>query len=1366
MAISRKRAACSSRPALRVPGRANVRRQPRAALVRWLRRFPTPPLRPALIGTTALTMAALCGSGAALAGPTGGVVTAGEAEIIYGDGTVTIEQQSDRVIIEWESYNVGAGESVHYNQPHELAELLNIVLGGHSQIDGTITANGRIFIANSAGITFGAEANVNVESIIAAALDVMDRDRFMAGDRLEFAVGETGDPTAVVENYGTITAHGMAALVGPAARNSGTIAADVTVIGGGEGVALDYYGDGLINFEITRPTTVRPIGSDGQPVEALVVNDGTILSDGGTVILTADAAAGVIDNVINLDGVVQARSVASRDGQVVLLGGEDGAVTVAGTIDATGDDAGEAGGTVHVLGDTVVLAEGADIDVSGQAGGGTALIGGDYLGGPLQPGGHIAYATPEEGAGGTRIAIDPVEAFETDGHIPTADIAYFAEGASVTADATVDGDGGRVILWADEATQFSGAISVRGGAEGGDGGFVETSGGINLGVAASASVDALAPNGDVGDWLLDPRSVTIQTGGGATLLQIADAADTTNDLVVDPATLNAALANVSIVASETITVTDAVSIAASGVGLTATAGTSITVNADVTTNNGDITFVTDGLAINAAVNAGTAGVAIRRATAGNIGLGSIVWGQLDVSQLELARITAATLTVGGSNTIQLDVADVDTTLTITGTVTLRALHDVSSATYLWNTNVFNALHTESNLAYVWGTQSLNDGPGSLPLAERTWTAVGGSLGSPSTVYIEGVIDTNGGAAHFAVGSGGDFWVVGPEDAVVTDGGTVTVVADVVTLNTATPATPAIDAGSGQVIFRRDTDGTMSVGDDNGGVHISQGELDVIAAGTLTVGAAASGDSHTTGVTVSTADLTGFGTVNLNALTAPGTITVAGPVSTAAGGGGLTATASGSITVDDTLTTNNGDVTFVTDSLAINAAVDAGTGGVAIRRAAHGSGIVTVGALGVGLSITQAEVDRITAASLSIGGSNTDAIYAEDLDATAISGPVSLNALYDGTTSTVQLIGSNTFNALDVEAGDGAWVWDTLTLNDGAGALPLADRTLTVVVRSENGPGSIDLYGVVDTNGGSATLTALDGGQLRVHNAESALLTDGGTVTVTADQVTLNPATPSSPAIDAGAGEIIFRRSTDGAISLGEDHGGMHLSQGELDVMSAGTMTVGASGAGQTTVVNTKGADLDAFGTVDLDAPIGLSDPVPDDPDSGDPDSGAEMPEGTDPGTLMPDIRRRESAGDRAGGAAFFSNELGAPFQADVFSETFDLVEFDDPDGGLGPPVEGVGGLLRRPTVGSGEPGNQGDLPTAPGDDAGRPGNVLQTPTDRTDAWDEEDDIGEVTGPDDLGELNASAGAGDQQAEVETCVAAFLGEVWDAAATCQ
>ena len=200
------------------------------------------------------------------------------------------------------------------------------------------------------------------------------------------------------------------------------------VIAGTTTFTLDFYGDGLIQFEATSKVT-----ENTNPADPLVRNDGTISVDGGNVLITANAAAGIVNETINMDGIIEAHSVGMVNGAIVLMGGDEGLVRVAGSLDASGRDTGETGGTVKVLGEKVGLYPGTKIDASGDSGGGEVLIGGNFQG---------------------------------KGTEPNAKRTYVASGASIDADAVTHGDGGKVIVWADEVTGFAGDISTTGGIDG------------------------------------------------------------------------------------------------------------------------------------------------------------------------------------------------------------------------------------------------------------------------------------------------------------------------------------------------------------------------------------------------------------------------------------------------------------------------------------------------------------------------------------------------------------------------------------------------------------------------------------------------------------------------------------------------------------------------------------------------------------------------------------------------------------------------------------------------------------------------------------------------------------------------------------
>ncbi|WP_244817705.1 filamentous hemagglutinin N-terminal domain-containing protein [Caballeronia sp. Lep1P3] len=97
--------------------------------------------------------------------PTGGQVTAGQASISQNTNTMTINQGSQRAVIDWNSFNVGAGNTVQFNQPNAQAQALNRVTGaGASNIQGSLLANGQVLIQNANGVLFGKGAVVNVGS--------------------------------------------------------------------------------------------------------------------------------------------------------------------------------------------------------------------------------------------------------------------------------------------------------------------------------------------------------------------------------------------------------------------------------------------------------------------------------------------------------------------------------------------------------------------------------------------------------------------------------------------------------------------------------------------------------------------------------------------------------------------------------------------------------------------------------------------------------------------------------------------------------------------------------------------------------------------------------------------------------------------------------------------------------------------------------------------------------------------------------------------------------------------------------------------------------------------------------------------------
>jgi len=219
--------------------------------------------------------------------------------------------------------------------------------------------------------------------------------------------------------------------------------------------------------------TIADAGRPADGVSQITGNDGrTIRFASPADALTIVGSGFAADSQLTLEGL---DAPAARE---ITLDAGRGTLCIAGRIDAAQADAQGHGGSIALLGDHVHLLAQARIDASGDAGGGTILVGGGYQG--RDPWRHNA-ATTEIDAG-----------------------------ATLAADARQFGAGGTIIVWSELSTRCDGALSARGGLHGGDGGFAEISSHRQL--THSGAVDVRAPQGHAGTLLLDPESIIIRGG--------------------------------------------------------------------------------------------------------------------------------------------------------------------------------------------------------------------------------------------------------------------------------------------------------------------------------------------------------------------------------------------------------------------------------------------------------------------------------------------------------------------------------------------------------------------------------------------------------------------------------------------------------------------------------------------------------------------------------------------------------------------------------------------------------------------------------------------------------------------------------------
>ncbi len=558
-----------------------------------------------MLGVTA-AMATGFLSTPACALPQGASVASGQVSFNQPNASqLNIIQSTNKAIIDWNSFDIGTTEATRFYQPGAQSIALNRIHSGNaSQILGSLTANGQVMIVNPNGVFFGKNSQVNVAGLVASTADITDQN-FNAG---HYQFTTPGRKDASIVNQGNITATqgGLVALVAPGVQNDGVISAKKGTVhlASGDAVTVDMYGDGLYSFAVEAPAHAAAKDQNGNALEAAVVNNGIISAQGGAVYLTARAASDVVSQAINNTGVIEATSASIDKTGAILLDGGNGAVNIAGTLDASGKDANQKGGDITVTGKDITLTSNATLDASGSAGGGHVHIGGERQG---------------------------------KGTLAHANTVTTAAGSKITVDATDQGNGGEAIVWSDGTTKMDGTILARGGVQGGNGGFVETSG-HELGV--NGSVDASASKGNKGQWLLDPDFLV---WGGPSI----------SGLSINNASLSASLTgtDVSLAASTDFLILS--NVTWNGIGsLTATAGRDLFASANVISNgSGNINFIAgrdviqNALAVPVQIHTNTGSLTVSAGR--DVTVGNSILGNASITS------TSAPITLSAGNALNL-----------------------------------------------------------------------------------------------------------------------------------------------------------------------------------------------------------------------------------------------------------------------------------------------------------------------------------------------------------------------------------------------------------------------------------------------------------------------------------------------------------------------------------------------------------------------------------------------------------------------------------------------------------------------------------------------------------------------------------------
>ena len=274
---------------------------------------------------------------------------------ISPDGLIgTVTQSTQRAVLNWPSLSVELGKTLVFAQPDASSVTLNRVApGSPSFIDGTISANGQVWILNPSGVFVGWGGRINTAGFLATTGDISDAD-FMAGSA-RVTISSVSD--APVVNRGKIHADngyvilagnrvengftdGTAATAGLITANLGTIA-----LAGGRAFTLDFAGDKLLSFVVTEPMSLVDAAPGG------IVNAGTLAAEGGTIIMRARAALDSVTAAINTTGLVQAQTVSVSNGRIILDAGTGGKINASREISTAGA---VPGGGIDVIGDLTV----------------------------------------------------------------------------------------------------------------------------------------------------------------------------------------------------------------------------------------------------------------------------------------------------------------------------------------------------------------------------------------------------------------------------------------------------------------------------------------------------------------------------------------------------------------------------------------------------------------------------------------------------------------------------------------------------------------------------------------------------------------------------------------------------------------------------------------------------------------------------------------------------------------------------------------------------------------------------------------------------------------------------------------------------
>ena len=324
--------------------------------------------------TVMVFLAMALGGTAVQAMPSGADIRSGQGSISQDGKNMTVQQNSQRMAIDWTKFDIAKDETVRYAQPDRNAISLNRVTGGQqSVIAGNLNANGNVVLVNPNGVVFTKNSSVDVGGLVASTARLSDETMKNFGNAKDkLGLNLHNGSTAAIVNEGQIKANGgLVAFHAANVENKGTITNEggTIALAAAKNLTLSAADDDKLNFTV-----------DGELAKSQALNSGSLKADGGYVVMTAKSAGDVLSTVVNNSGTIEAKTLRKNEkGQILLDGGDNGQVEVSGTLDASGMEDGQSAGSIKVIGQKTIVHDDTNLIAKGDVDGGKIETSGDVL---------------------------------------------------------------------------------------------------------------------------------------------------------------------------------------------------------------------------------------------------------------------------------------------------------------------------------------------------------------------------------------------------------------------------------------------------------------------------------------------------------------------------------------------------------------------------------------------------------------------------------------------------------------------------------------------------------------------------------------------------------------------------------------------------------------------------------------------------------------------------------------------------------------------------------------------------------------------------------------------------------------------------